>query len=77
MATESFESMADCTWNLEWYQFDNDSKKYLLSIIQLAQQPLTYEGYIILTLNLETFTQVMRIYAESDRKQMMTKISIF
>lgn len=61
MATESFENMADCTYALDWYQFDNVSKKYLIPIIQLAQRPLAYEGYIILTLNLETFTQVIRI----------------
>lgn len=59
LTTESSLDMADCVYNLNWHQFDNDLKKNLIPIIQMGQRPLIYEGYGIFTLNLETFTQVI------------------
>lgn len=41
------------------FKFDNDLEKCLIPIIQTERQPLTYEKYGLLTLNFETFTQVI------------------
>lgn len=65
LTTESSVDMTDCVYYLNWYQFDIDLKKCLIPIIQMGQRPLTYEGYGIFTLNLETFTQVIICIFES------------
>lgn len=59
LTTECSVDMAACVCHLNWYKFDSDLKKCLILIIQMGQRPLTYEGYGVFTLNLETFTQVM------------------
>lgn len=73
LTTESSLKMADCVYDLDWYRFDNALSKCLIPIIQMGQRPLTYDGYGIFILDLETFTQVMhwecRIYRLQRRWQ--------
>lgn len=59
LATDSFENMSDCVYNASWQQFDVELKKYVIFMIQNAQRSLYFHGYGMLTLNLETFTQVL------------------
>lgn len=59
LTTESSLKMTDCVYDLNWRHFDNNLKKCLIPILQMGKRPLTYEGYGIFTLNLETFTQVI------------------
>lgn len=59
LTTESFSNMADCVYNLDWHQFEIDLQKCFILMIQMGRRPLTYEGYGIFSLNLETFTQVI------------------
>lgn len=58
MSTESFNRMGESVYEMNWYEFSNDSKKYFLFIIQNAQRPLYYHGLDVAIMNLETFTKV-------------------
>lgn len=64
LATESFENMAYCVYSSNWHQLDVNLKKCAVLMITIGQRPLIYHGYGMLTLNLETFTQVMAHFFE-------------
>lgn len=42
----------------DWYLMAVDLQKYLILMIRSTHRPLVFNGYGILKLNLETFTQV-------------------
>ena len=60
VATENFSEMADCMFESNWLKFPVNLQKSLILMIENAQIPLCYNGYIV-TLNLETYTKVSEI----------------
>lgn len=58
LATESFEKMAYCLYESNWYGLSVDLQKNFILMIENAQIPIFYHGFEMLVLNLETFTQV-------------------
>ncbi|XP_055296841.1 odorant receptor 22a-like [Sitodiplosis mosellana] len=60
IASESYEQMADCLYDYNWQELPMNLQKYFIIIIANAQIPLSYHGYGIITLNLETFCQLLR-----------------
>lgn len=58
LATESFENISNCIDNASWQHFDIELKKYVIFMIKNAQRSLHFHGYVMLVLNLETFTYV-------------------
>lgn len=59
-ATDSFGRMSDALYETNWLNFEPKLQKYFLIAIQNAQQPLFYNGFSIMTLNLESYTQVSK-----------------
>lgn len=59
-ATHSFEKMIRCLYEFSWMNLSTDLQKYVIIMIINAQRPIFYHGFRIVTLNLETFTKVMK-----------------
>lgn len=60
MATESFEKLNDCVYDVNWYELPIGLQKYFILMIQNTQRPIFYYGFGVAVLNLETFTDVSR-----------------
>lgn len=58
LASESFEQMADCLYECNWYGLPVGLQKYFILMIGNAQRPLYYHGFGIAVLNLKTFSKV-------------------
>lgn len=59
LSTTSFEDMADCLYENNWYKWSIESQKCVQIMIQIAQRPIYYHGFRVCILNLETFTKVI------------------
>ena len=59
IATESYSTMADSTYEINWHDLPVRHQKYVMIMIQNMQRPLYYHGFGVVVLNLETFTKVM------------------
>lgn len=71
LASESFENIADCLYEMNWHELPLDLQKYFVIMIGNAQRPLFYHGYGMTTMNLETFCDVRKfilIYTEKSDK---------
>lgn len=58
LATESFESMADCVFETNWPEFPIEQQKNVILLISNMQKSLYYHGFEVAILRLETFTKV-------------------
>lgn len=65
MASESFEGMADSIYNANWPSIPVKLHKNILIMMLNTQQPLYYEGFGILILNLQTFSSVSKCFKSS------------
>lgn len=62
LASESYKEIAGSLYNdCNWYELPLDLQKYFIIMITDAQIPLHYNGYGIITLNLETFSKVCKL----------------
>lgn len=59
LATESFETMADCLYETNWLDLPVNLQKYFIVMIGNAQIPIHYHGFGVALLNLETFLKVI------------------
>lgn len=64
LATESFEKMADCLYDCNWYEVSIQLQKFLIIMIANIQKPIYYYGFRLAILNLETFTKVSDTYLD-------------
>ncbi|XP_055306184.1 odorant receptor 85b-like [Sitodiplosis mosellana] len=60
LASESYRKMAYSLYECNWYEFPLDMQRYFILMIVNAQIPLHYHGYGLITLHLETFSNLMR-----------------
>lgn len=60
LATESFEKMAQCLYEANWHNTSVILQKYIIIMMSNTQQPLYYDGFGIVILNLKTFTSVSK-----------------
>lgn len=60
MATESFEKMSDCVYELNWQVLPINLQKYILIMIINMQKSLYYHGFEVAVLNLNTYLRVSR-----------------
>ncbi|XP_055297593.1 odorant receptor 2a-like [Sitodiplosis mosellana] len=60
LASKSYEQMADALYDCNWHKLPLNLQKYLIIMIADAQIPLNYHGCGVITLNLETFSGLMR-----------------
>lgn len=58
LSTTSFENMADCMYENNWYEWSIESQKHIVIMIMNAQRSIYYHGFGVALLNLETFTKV-------------------
>lgn len=58
LATESYEQMADCSFELNWREFLMSLRKYLVIMIGNMSTPVYYQGFSVINLDLQTFTKV-------------------
>lgn len=58
LATESFEKMSDCVYDLDWYKLSLSLQKYVVIMIANMQKTLYYHGFEVVVLNLNTFLRV-------------------
>lgn len=56
--TSNFEMLEDYLYESQWYNLPNDLQKYFIMMIKNAQQPLTYDGFRLISLNLQTLAKV-------------------
>lgn len=59
LTTVSYEMMADCVYEMNWYNQPIKLQKYTALMIAGMQQPVYYEGFNITTMNLSTFIKVI------------------
>lgn len=57
-ATERFQKMCDCVYELNWQKLPLNQQKYIVLMISNMQRPLYYHGIGIVTLDLSAFVQV-------------------
>lgn len=62
MATESYEKMSNSLFESDWQNLSINLQKYLLLMIRNAQRPLHYHGFRVISLDLETFSEVSKIH---------------
>lgn len=58
MASRSYEKMADSLYEFDWHKLPVNLQKHVILMIANTQQPLFYDGFGVVVLNLETFTSV-------------------
>lgn len=58
VSTESFQKMSVCLYETEWCKLRVELQKYFIIMIANTQKPLYYDGFSVITLNLETFCDV-------------------
>lgn len=57
-ATDNYAAFAHCLYEMNWMILPIDLQKSLILLIAHAQKPISYHGYNIVDLNLNTFTRV-------------------
>lgn len=60
LATESFEQISDCVYDLNWHEMSLNLQKYIVIMISDMQEPLHYHGFKVAILNLNTFLRVSK-----------------
>lgn len=60
LATECFEMISDCIYEMEWYAQPNELQKYFILMIVNMQKPIYYHGFDVAKLELRTFITVNR-----------------
>lgn len=58
ISTQSYAMIADCMYELNWYELPTYLQKNILYIIANAQRKIQYEGFGIIILQLETICKV-------------------
>lgn len=58
MASESYDKMCDCVYDLNWQKLSPNLQKYLVLMIASMQRPLYYHGFVVVTLDLNLFVRV-------------------
>lgn len=58
IATDSYAAYGDCVYNMDWIDYPNDLKRYMILIISDAQIPRRYHGFGMAYCNLQTFSKV-------------------
>lgn len=58
LATESYQNMADCLYESNWWELPVELQKYFLLMNVNMQRLLFYHGFEVAVLNLETFSKV-------------------
>lgn len=58
IATDTYGQMSDCLFQSNWFELPIEQQKFFIVMIANAQRELVYQGFGIVTLNLETFTKV-------------------
>lgn len=61
MATESFLQMSECLYESNWPVLAPNLQKYFVIMIGNTQQPIYYNGFGLVVLNLEAFGKVSGI----------------
>lgn len=56
--TSNFEQLELYIYESGWYHLPNDLQQYFIMMIKNAQQPLTYDGFRFVSLNLITLAKV-------------------
>lgn len=59
IASESYKNIAVSSYECNWHALPLDLQKYFIIMIADAQIPLRYHGYGVITLNMETFCNVI------------------
>ena len=59
LATESYEMMADCIYDMDWYELPNGLQKYFILMIANMQKLIYYDGSGVAKLELGTFLKVI------------------
>lgn len=77
MASESFEGMADSIYNANWPSIPFKLHKNILIMMLNTQQPLYYEGFGILILNLQTFSSVSKCFKSILHRDLMRIFHLF
>lgn len=58
IATESFEKMSNCLYDINWYDLPLDLQKYFIIMIANTQKPVYYHGFGMVKADLNTFITV-------------------
>lgn len=58
-ATDSFKTMPEDLYGLNWYELPVKMQKYLIIMITNMQRPLYYHAFGVTALDLETFSKVL------------------
>lgn len=58
LATESFENMSDCIYDMNWQELPISLQKYIVIMIMNMQKTLYYHGFEVAILNLNTYLHV-------------------
>lgn len=58
LATESFENMSDCLYDLNWHELPFNLQKYVATMMINMQKTIYYHGFEVAILNLNTFLSV-------------------
>lgn len=61
VATESYQQMADCLYECNWWELPVNLQKYTLLMNMNMQRLLYYHGFEVAVLNLETFSKVSHL----------------
>lgn len=56
--TNNFLQYADCLYETSWYELQIKFQKYMIMMIMNGQRVLVFNGFGLITMNLETFTNV-------------------
>lgn len=58
LSTRTFEKYGEYLYELSWYTLTTKQQKYIVLMIENAQQRLCFHGFHMISLNLETFVSV-------------------
>lgn len=58
MATESYEMMSDCVYDMNWYEQPNKLQKYFILMLANMQKSIYYHGFEMAKLDMNTFVKV-------------------
>lgn len=58
LASESYDKMCDCVYDLNWHRLPAHLQKYIVLMIANMQRQLYYHGFVVINLDLNTFVRV-------------------
>lgn len=76
ISSESFEHIADCLYDANWYEMPYELQKNFIMMIRNAEIPLYYHGLNLVILNLETYFEV-RIFCINNSMNSVRELKIF